>query len=92
MPGDVGTGMGKENAGGGFAGKVPGYGLYGGYQGHTADKGTEYWFDASDGRPYHSVWMRNGSDGVFGWDGDRVEKLRKLNRYIYYVCYDGLCV
>lgn len=37
VPGDVGTGMGKEDAGRGLAGEVPGDGLYGGYQGGTAD-------------------------------------------------------
>lgn len=33
MPEDVGIGMGKEDAGGRFTGKVPGDGLYGGCEG-----------------------------------------------------------
>lgn len=42
VPGDVGAGMGKADARGGFAGEVPGYGLYGDYEGGTANQGTGY--------------------------------------------------
>lgn len=77
MQGDAGAGVGREDAGWGFAGEVPGDGFYGDYQGCTADKGTGYRFDASDGGLYQSVWEWNGCDGVFGWDGNWMEKLKK---------------
>lgn len=52
VQGDVAAGVGGEDTGQGFAGEVPGNGFYGDYQGYTADKGTGYWFDASDGGLY----------------------------------------
>lgn len=70
VPGDVGAGMGKADARGGFAGEVPGYGLYGDYEGGTANQGTGYWFGASDSGSYQGVWERGGCDSVSGWDGD----------------------
>lgn len=42
VQGDDGTGVGRENAGGGFAGEVSGDGFFGYYQGCTAYKGTGY--------------------------------------------------
>lgn len=42
VPGHAGAGVGKEDAGRGFAGKVPSDGFYGDYEGYTADKGTRY--------------------------------------------------
>lgn len=42
VPGDADAGVGKEDAGRGFVGEVPGEGFYGDYQGCTADKGTGY--------------------------------------------------
>lgn len=57
----------------GFAGKVPGDGFYGDYKGCRADKGVGYWFDASDGGLYQGIWKWDGSDCVFGWDGDRMD-------------------
>lgn len=42
VPGNAGAGVGKEDAGRGFVGEVPGDGLYGDYEGGKADRGTGY--------------------------------------------------
>lgn len=42
MPGYTGAGMGREDAGGGLAGKVPGDGFYGDSEGGTAVAGGGY--------------------------------------------------
>lgn len=55
VPGDADAGVGKEDAGRGFAGEVPGYGFYGDYEECTAAKGAGYRFDASNGGSYKGV-------------------------------------
>lgn len=42
VSGDADAGVGKKDAGRGFAGEVSGDGFFGDYQGCTADKGAGY--------------------------------------------------
>lgn len=72
VPGDANAGVGKEDAGRGFVGEVPGEGFYGDCQGCTADKGVGYRYDASDGWLYQGVREWAGCDSFSRWDRDWV--------------------